>query len=473
MDRRGRQTRVGGQQAATQGRTTQADVLRRALEWFSKGCNFTKVALHGNVGWQPVQLTVLAVLWAWSDRSTLTQGFEDARQLASVLFGNAAMTTYQGFTAALRSYTEQFLPQLWSHVQRLMEQTAGEHWRIGQWLALAVDGSRVTTPRTASNEQAFAIKNYGYGRKAQQRCKWKNKKRRSKRISEPVKPQIWLTLIWHMGLKLPWCWRTGPSTASERKHLLELLETTDFPSHTLFCGDAGFVGYEFWRSIVEHGHSFLIRVGANVHLLKNLGAARQGRGVVYLWPNTAARKRQPPLVLRLLEFQGPRSKVCLVTNVLSERELSQRQAGLLYRLRWGVELQFRTLKQTFRRSKLRSRTADNALVELHWSLVGLSLVQLFAVKEQIKIASPPTQSSVALALSAVQDAMRNWSGIATDRHTLTRRLRAATKDTYQRTGTKQARYRPSNKDKPCATLPSIRQATVRQRRNYRAFQIAA
>ena len=473
MVRNQRKTRSAGKRTTARGMATQADVLQRALEWFSRGCNFTKVALHGNVGWQPVQLIVLAVLWAWSDRSTLTQGFEDARQLAIAMFGDVAVTTYQGFTAALQSYTEKFLPPLWSHMQQLMEQTAGEYWRIGRWLALAVDGSRVTTPRTASNEQAFSIKNYGHGRKAQRRCKWKNKKRRSKPITEPVKPQIWLTLVWHMGLKLPWCWRTGPSTASERGHLLELLESVVFPSHTLFCGDAGFVGYEFWSSILNHGHSFLIRVGANVRLLKNLGTARQGSGLVYLWPDAAARKRQPPLVLRLLEFQGARGKVCLVTNVLSDRQLSLRQAGELYRLRWGVELQFRTLKQTFRRSKLRSRTADNALVELHWSLVGLSLIQLFAVKEQIKIASPPAQSSVALALSAVQDAMRNWSRAIDDQLTLARRLRSATKDTYRRTHTKQARYHPKYKDKPCATQPIIQLATARQRRNYQAFHLAA
>jgi hypothetical protein len=254
---------------------------------------------------------------------------------------------------------------------------------------------------------------------------------------------------------------------------MDMLETVDFPKDTLFCGDAGFIGYDFWKSILDHGHSFLIRVGANVHLLKNLGATRERAGLVYLWPDKVARRNQAPLVLRLLTFQGPRGKVYLVTNVLSERELSSRQAGQLYRLRWGVELQFRTLKQTFRRSKLRSRTPDNAIVELHWSLVGLSLVQLFAVKEQIQIASPPDQSSVALALSAIQDAMRNWTREVNDPQALARQLRAATKDTYHRRGSKQARYRPDSKDKPCATQPNILQATSRQRQRYRALSIAA
>jgi hypothetical protein len=471
-----KQPRTGGDRrrsAGKQSEVKQADVLQRTLEWFSKGCDLSNLAVHGNVGWDAMELVVLAVLWAWSDRSTLTKAFQDAMELANEMFCGAAVTTYQGFTGALRSYTGQLLPRLWSQLHLRMEQAAGPNWRIGKWIALAVDGSRVTTPRTKSNEQAFAIKNYGHGRKAKRRCKWKNKKRRSKRISEPVKPQIWLTLVWHMGLKLPWCWRTGPSTASERSHLLELLDMLVFPIHTLFCADAGFVGYEFWSGILKHGHSFVIRVGANVHLLKNLGTVRRGAGLVYLWPNAAARKRQGPLVLRLLEFKGPRGTIYLVTNILSESELSLRQAGQLYRLRWGVELQFRALKQTFGRGKLRCRTAENALVELHWSLVALSLVQLFAVKEQIKVDSPPAESSVALALTALQDAMRNWSRAVSDPKALERRLRAAKTDTYRRTTKKQARYRPQLKDKPCATEPIILQATARQRQRYKALGTAA
>lgn len=452
---------------------TQASLLRRALEWFASEGSFQDLPMHGNVSWTAMQLVQLSVLWAWSDRAKLTAAFTDARQLALELFGATAVNSYQGLMGALRAYTAPLLALLWPHLHARMEQVAGEHWRIGLWLALAVDGSRVTTPRTASNEQAFAIKNYGRGRKTKSRIKWKNKQRRSKRLSEPVKPQIWLTLIWHMGLQLPWTWRVGPSTASERGHLLEMLGTQKFPDYTLFCGDAGFVGYEFWNTIIGRGHHFLVRVGANVRLLKKLGAARHSRDLVYLWPAAVARKKQPPLVLRLIRFQGARGPVFLVTNVLSEAKLSQRQAAQLYRLRWGVELQFRTLKQTFGRTKLRSRTPDNALVELHWSLVGLTLIQLFAVKEQIQIDSPPANSSIALALGVIQDAMRNWSRQVFDPRDFSRRLQAATKDGYQRHRSKQARYRPNFKDKPCATAPIIVLATRKQCDDYQALLAAA
>jgi hypothetical protein len=72
-------------------------------------------------------------------------------------------------------------------------------------------------------------------------------------------------MIWHMGLNLPWCWKIGPSYSSERNHVLEMLAEHKFRNHTLFCGDAGFVGYEFWREIARDYH-FLVRVGANVRL---------------------------------------------------------------------------------------------------------------------------------------------------------------------------------------------------------------
>ncbi len=279
-------------------------LLQQALEWFASGSSLQDLSLHGNVTWRPVQLVMLAVLWAWSDRGTLTGAFGDAQRLSLKLFGFAAVNSYQGLMKALRAYGAPLLNLLWPHLHSRMEQVAGQHWRIGEWLALAVDGSRITTPRTVSNEQAFGTRNYGRGRKAKSRAKWKNKRRRSKKISQPVKPQIWLTLIWHMGLKLPWTWRTGPSTASERGHLMEMLNTQKFPESTLFCGDAGFVGYEFWSAIIRSGNHFLIRVGANVRLLKKLGTARQRSDLVYLWPNKEARKKQPPLVLRALTPAG-------------------------------------------------------------------------------------------------------------------------------------------------------------------------
>jgi len=176
----------------------------------------------------------VAVLWVWSGRTTLGRSFVHARRLSRAMFGCVAVTTYQGLTGALNTWSPKLLPAIQKRLHKLMEQVGGdEHGRVGLWVALAVDGSRVSTPRTVSNEKAFAAKNDGKGRKAQSRRKWKNKKQRSKKLSAPVKPQMWLTLIWHMGLKMPWARKTGASTSSERQHVLDILETETFPENTL------------------------------------------------------------------------------------------------------------------------------------------------------------------------------------------------------------------------------------------------
>jgi len=468
--KRGGSRRVAKPTPRTQ--ATPFEALQRVLAWVIDEGIFPQLPLHGNTTWKAAQLAVLAVLWVWSDKATLTGAFEHAKVLAVSMQGAVALNSYQGLSNALLTWTAALLPLIQQRLHHLMERLGGDYWRIDGWLPLAVDGSRITTPRTASNEAAFAAAHYGHGRKARSRKKWKNKKRRSKPLAERVKPQIWLTLLWHMGLCMPWSWRTGPSTASERDHFREMLATEVFPEKTLFCGDAGFVGYNLWKTLHDAGHHFLIRVGANVRLLRKLGRARESEGLVYLWPAAAARQKQAPLVLRLIVLNGPRGTISLVTNVLSPKALSDRQAAKLYRLRWGVELQFRSYKQTFGRSKLLSRTPQRALVELNWSLLGLWMVQLLAVKEQLAIASPPASSSVALAVSVIQAAMHAWPDDVCNPHVLRARLSAAVKDPYHRTSSKRARYRPHFKDVPSAGKPKLIRATAQQRKAYQALAAA-
>ena len=471
-ERRGNRSRKNDASTTPRQPLVWADLLQRALTWAIDEKIFDKFEKHGNTKWLASQLVVLAVLWVWSDRATLTGAFSDAHRLALKMFGDVALGSYQGFTAALLTWTAPILAVLWPHLHSLMEACGGEHWRVGRWLALAVDGSRTSTPRTKSNEAAFSAKNYGGSRKAKSRRKWRNKKRRSKPLAVGVTPQIWLTLVWHMGLGMPWCWKTGPSHASERHHFLDLLKWLIFPKDTLFCCDAGFVGYDLWKAILDDGHQLLIRVGGNVRLLSGLCRVRQSGDIVYLWPKDVARRGEPPLVLRLITFQGPRGMVYLVTSVLSEQDLTWKNAKDMYKMRWGIELQFRSLKQTFGRGKLRSRTADNALVELEWSLVGLWLIQLFAVKEQIKIGSPPQCSSVACALAAIRDAMRWQDSVVPTPHAMAQRLAMAVKDKYTRHSSKKARHRTSGKDQPSATKPIVSAATATQRTAYRKLTSA-
>jgi len=64
----------------------------------------------------------------------------------------------------------------------------------------------------------------------------------------------------------------------------------EMPENSLITADAGFVGYEFWKAVLDAGHDFVIRVGANVKPIKKLGYARQYDHTVYLWPDQAAKQ---------------------------------------------------------------------------------------------------------------------------------------------------------------------------------------
>lgn len=452
--------------------------LRRALDWVISDRIFAKLHLHGNVKWEPVALVALAVFWVWSPMPGLVAAAEEAIATIATLYGSdfVALRSYQALTSALITYTPQLLPLLWTRLQRLMLLSAPEHARLGKWLPLAVDGSRVDVPRTQRNEDRFNKPKTPRKRKSRTKKRTRHalrprRKRPTKSHYNPQagRPQMWLTLVWHMGVRLPWSWRLGPSYSSERDHLLTMLKEQQFPQHTLFCADAGFVGYEFWQAIVTAGHSFLIRVGGNVRLLKNLGVVRQRGEWVYCWPDKAAKKNLPPLVLRLLRFHDGRGEVYLVTNVLDEGELPAEQASQLYRRRWGIELQFRSLKQTYGRAKLRARTPEIAAIELHWSLLGLTLLQLLAVKEQTQAGEPAEKTSLAAVLRIMRSMMAAPSQTRGSSESLGQRLRSARTDSYQRHGKKKSRNYPRRKEEPNAGPPTIVEATGEQRDKAREF----
>ena len=122
------------------------ETLGAAVTWILKGVSFPNLKLHGNTGWLVCDLIILAVLWVWSEDKTLTGAFTKAHGLSVKLLGHAAVSIYQGLTGALITHTAALLPVLCERMHDLMERHGGEHWRIGGWLPLAVDGSRIGVP---------------------------------------------------------------------------------------------------------------------------------------------------------------------------------------------------------------------------------------------------------------------------------------------------------------------------------------
>ena len=136
---------------------------------------------------------------------------------------------------------------------------------------------------------------------------------------------------------------------------------------------------------------------------------------------------------------------------------------MIYGARWGIELFFRTFKQTFGRRKLRSRSAENAELELDWSLLGLWCVCLLGQRELVENGEDPTGLSAAATIKALQATLRDYR-VRPESHEecLWAKLRIAVLDGYQRASSKTSRNYPRKKKRQAIGAPKITQASKQQ-----------
>jgi hypothetical protein len=348
---------------------------------------------------------------------------------------------------------------------------------------MGFDGSRATTPRTLSNEKAFCAPNYGVGKTAKYRKKKTKGMRRRKNERNkphPQAPQVWITMVWHMGLRLPWTWRLGPSNSSERGHVMEVLEQEEFPENTLFCGDAGFVGYPLWNAIVDASGDFLVRVGANVSLLSETAdVKRQGGGIVLCWPKGQMNSGAKPLRLRLVRVKIGKTKMWMLTSVLDRKKLPKKKIVRYYKMRWGVEVEFRGLKQTNDKRNLRCRNSNRVYVELDWSIRAMAFAELIALREQVSN-EPESQRdnessydtkdrSLANTMRALRKCMRNLNKYVDPSEDVLYQLSRALVQRYNNRTDKKARYRRKNPDKKPLGEPTIRKLNREERKKLQKF----
>jgi Transposase DDE domain len=412
-----------------------AGLIDAIRNWFP-GQFFSRWRLRKGLWWTPQHIFWMAILMAWSAEQTLQDRFAAVGELLEVLFPQWKLgTSYTGWCDAQAKWIDPLRPALAKRLQRQMKEMAGRCWQREGWLAFAADGSRVECPRTQANETLG--------------CAGKKK----------TGPQLFLTTLWHMGAGLPWDFRIGPGTASERRHVEEMVP--DLPHGALVVADAGFTGYDFYRRLLAARCHFLLRVGANVHLLKKLGHwENEGPTTVYLWPEE--RHDEQPIVLRLIVLSQGKKKMYLLTDVMDEEKLTKKAAATLYEMRWGIEVFYRSTKQTLQRRKMLSHTPEAAKSELTWALFGIWLLGLMSVKSILARGHDPLSWSVALARSRVRKSMRLALTSRRCRCSLSDQLAQARKDNYERTSSKKARDWPHKKKEKPPGNPKIALANSEQ-----------
>jgi len=380
-------------------------------------------------------------LMAFERSSTITERFFWARDVVRPRRETGG--TYQGFIKALRRSADRLLPDVQQFVRTAVRRTAGRSWwtRRG-WVAMTVDGTKINAPRTAANERVLGTAG-----------------------KDKTHPQMLLTAIRHAGTGLVWDWRVGPVRSSEQQHLREMIDK--LPDKTLLIADALYVGFDLLSRLHESGQHFLVRVGANVNLLRTLGfEVIEEKDTVYLWP-ARWRKDRRPLTLRLIRVKRGKRSMFLITNVMDRERLSHENAVFFYEMRWGAEVFFRSAKQTLERSKMRCAAPEQAMLELHGTMIGMVLLALMSVAAIIARGEDPLSCSVAAALKVVRRAMGRLRAQSAP---LLHELGSCVKDTYHRRHPKEKRKWARKKTESPPGHPNIRKATPAERHKAQSRQ---
>lgn len=393
---------------------------------------------HASGGWSPPAMTLAALLMSWDAAPTLAQRFESVLAVLDRAMPRRRRTgrTYQGLVKALARHGDTLMTVLTLRLRERTAAVAGPRWRVGRFVPIGVDGSKFDAPRTVANE--------ALGTAGKDKCG----------------PQMVLLLLVHLGAMLPWAWKIGAARDSERALLRGSMDL--LPDSTLLVADAGFVGFELLCELRRRGVRFLIRVGRGVRLLRELGYyRREGMHTVYLWPD--AKHDREPLVLRLIRV----GSIFLITDVTDPRALSKHAASELYRRRWGLEVAFRSLKQTLEHRKVRSGTPTHARSELNWAVAGLCTLALLGSQTLARARRSGDRPSIAAALATVRQAMH----AAPSARSLHRRLCACVIDDARRRSSKHAYRWPHKKNPAPPGEPTLTNATSTQVRAAQALRV--
>lgn len=386
---------------------------------------------------------------------TLQERFECARECVTGLFPKRRRcgTTLAGFSKALAGLPLLFFQRIKEEMWKKLNDAHIHAAKFGSWSVFAIDGSIQNIPRTLAHELKYGISTKGTARGA-------------------GFPQRQVVAAVAMGKNVMWDWECSSALIGEREQSLKIIAR--LPPLSLSVLDAGFLGYEWAKTIIAMNRFFLVRVGANVRLwvdeLNRMECAEWHDGDVWLWPD--GKRSQVPVVLRLIRLEttasgsGKKSEIWLVTNILDEIKLTREEASQLYQKRWRAnECTFRDWKVTLDAAKLDSRTPEMAEREEEFGLCAMQVLQvttLLARKQRRK--ERGRSVSVAKAHRAWRKAARALAA-GRSTHWFSARIVDCVADGYVRKSKKVRRAWPERKAHESPKAPVLRRLEKRLKAN--------
>ncbi len=360
------------QRRRTQGqRVTFAKALRQFLTpqvW--KQAHQAWQRPHYQSRWCLKAMIETLLLMTWGLGQSEAERFQTARAfyISRHAHSKRPGETWEGFQKALQRLPLRVFRTLAAGVRQGIGQRWLERLRIGGYIPIACDGSRLECPRTHELET-----------------------RLGQAGKEASAPTVYLSTLVLLPVGLLWSWCLGKGTASEHQHLTQLLPT--LPERSLLVCDAGYLSYELYQRILQAPAAFLVRMSSRAYLYTQAKVPLQRfrEGWVYYWPTYAQKSRRPPIRARLLRVRGDKADVWLLTS-LGPDTLSSGQMAQIYRWRWRNEGLFRSYKRTLDKVKLRHRTVALIHREAEGSLLALQLLLAITVWQQKGIDDSPRRT---------------------------------------------------------------------------------
>ena len=127
--------------------------------------------------------------------------------------------------------------------------------------------------------------------------------------------------------------------------------------------------------------------------------------------------------------------------------------------RWGVEVFFRSLKQTMSRGRMQSDAPDNGAAELDWSMMSIWMLGMVMLQQMQSVDRKAQDWSLAGGLRVIRRALTQDRQQRRAMRRFAEDLRCALKDQYVRVSSKTSRDYPRKKNEPPAGAPKVRTAT--------------
>ena len=158
-----------------------------------------------------------ALIWSWSSKAALNERLEQAlrivRRLGCAMASQSA--SYQGLMELLVRWTKDLRICLVSAFRNRMEREFPELYRFAGFVVIGAEGSNLQLSRTLAHQDFYAPaktrgKNGKKRRKSNRRAKRpksRNAREQQARRKKAESPQMALTALFHIGLRLSWDWR--------------------------------------------------------------------------------------------------------------------------------------------------------------------------------------------------------------------------------------------------------------------------